>query len=128
MIRSRPVSLALVGLFLWVTGCSTYTQIGLSEVADHGKVRVTLTDGERFRLYDPVVEADSITGHERPEGKRYAADRIIANRLDQVSVVEAISANPGGTFLVILGVVLGILVVITVATCATGDDWDNYLC
>jgi hypothetical protein len=113
-------------LFVWVTGCSTYTQIGLGEITDHGKVRVTLTGGERFRLYDPVVEADSITGHEKPEGKRYATDRIIANPLDQVSAVEAISANPGGTFLVILGVVVGTLGIALAVTCISGSE--VYIC
>jgi len=49
VFRNRPVSLALVGLFVWVTGCTSWTQIGVSEVADHGKVRVTLTDGELTR-------------------------------------------------------------------------------
>ena len=55
MFRSCPVSLAPVGLIVWVTGCSSYKQIQIGDVADHSKVRVTLTGGERFRLYDPIV-------------------------------------------------------------------------
>ena len=47
MYCSRPASLALVGLFIWLTGCTSYKQIQLSEVSDYGKVRVTQTDGER---------------------------------------------------------------------------------
>ena len=112
MFRSCPVSLAPVGLIVWVTGCSSYKQIQIGDVADHSKVRVTLTGGERFRLYDPIVGVDSITGHEKPEGKRYAGDRIIANPLDQISTVEAISANPRGTSLVILGVVVGTMAIV----------------
>lgn len=122
MFRSCPVSLALVGLFVWVTGCSSYQQIQIADVADHSKVRVTLTGGDRFRLYDPIVGADSITGHEKPEGRRYASDRIIANPLDQVSMVEAISANPGGTSLVILGVVVGTMAIIYTVHCVTEES------
>ena len=68
MIRSRPVSLALVGLFVWVTACTSSKQIQLGEVADHGKVRVTTTDGERETVHDPRVEADSIKGRARRGG------------------------------------------------------------
>ena len=60
MFRSRPVSLALVGLFLWLTGCTTWQQIELGEMADHDKVRVTLADGERVVLTEDEIAADSI--------------------------------------------------------------------
>ena len=46
MYRNRLVSLVLVGLFVWLTGCSTYTQIAPGEVADHGRVRVTRDGGD----------------------------------------------------------------------------------
>ena len=85
MFRSCPVSLALVGLFVWVTGCSSYKQIQTADVADHSKVRVTLTGG-------------------------------------QVSMVEAISANPGGTSLVILGVVVGTIAIIYTVHCMTEES------
>ena len=78
MYRSRPVSLALVGLFIWLTGCTSYKQIQLSEVSDYGKVRVTRTDGERETFSDPRVEADSIKGKDSA-----------AISLDQVAEVEA---------------------------------------
>ena len=63
MFRSRPVSLALIGLFLWVTGCTSYKQIEVGEVTHHGKVRVTFTDGERETLRDPWVDGDSIKAY-----------------------------------------------------------------
>jgi len=62
VFRNRFVSLLLVGLFVWVTACSSYRQIEVGEVADHGKVRVTLTDGERETIHEPWVEGDSIRG------------------------------------------------------------------
>jgi len=60
VFRSRPVSLALVGLFVWVTACTSYRQIEIGEVADHTKVRVTLTDGETETIHEPWVEANSL--------------------------------------------------------------------
>ena len=32
MLRNRPVSLALVGLFVWITGCTSYKQIDIGEL------------------------------------------------------------------------------------------------
>ena len=104
MFRNRAVSLALVGLFLWVTACTSWSPIGISEVADHGKVRVTLTDGEQESIYDPWVEADSIKGHQHIE--------TLAFPIDQVAGLESHSTNEVGTALAIIG---GLLAVITVA-------------
>ncbi len=94
MFRNRPVSLALVGLFIWLTACSSYSQIGLAEVADHGKVRVTLTDGERETVRDPWIEADSIRGREA----------VFA--LDQVTKLEAVGTNVAGTVFTVFGAVV----------------------
>ena len=62
MKRSRPISLALVGLFLWLNACTSYKQIGQVEVADYGKARVTLDDGSQFVVAHPQIEADSLVG------------------------------------------------------------------
>ena len=93
MFRSRPVSLALVGLFVWVTACSSYRQIEVGEVADHGKVRVTLTDGERETIHEPWVEGDSIRSKD--------ADAI---PLGQVAEFEAVGTDEIGTVFTVLGV------------------------
>ena len=47
MLRSRSVSLALVALFVWLTGCTSYSQVEIGDLPQKGKVRVTLNDGER---------------------------------------------------------------------------------
>jgi len=114
--RCRPVSLALVGLFLWVTACGTYKQIGLGEVADHGKVRVTTTDGEKRDLYHPVVEADSIKGqlHERP-ASRYSEEPVYAIPLDQVSMLESAHGDAGKTVVVVALVIGGTFAVLFAA-------------
>lgn len=100
MSRSRPVSLALVGLFLWVTGCSSYRQIEVGEVSDHGKVRVTLADGERETLRDPWIDGDSI--------KAYASESAgtVAFPLNQVTELGAVGTNEAGTVFLVLGIVI----------------------
>jgi hypothetical protein len=113
VFRSRPVSLALVGLFVWVTGCSTHTQIGIDEIADHGKVRVTLIDGERETIHDPWVEGDSIRSED--------AEAI---PLGHVTGVDAVGTNEVGTVLVVGA---GIFLVVMIIACAVegcGPDFD----
>ena len=112
MFRNRTFSLALVGLFAWVTGCSSYTHIGLGEVTDHGKVRVTTTDGERDILYDPELVTDSVKGHEKAESERDYYDRIVVIPIDQVSTVEAVGTDEVGTILTVLGVFVGTVVLL----------------
>jgi hypothetical protein len=107
VIRSRTVSLALVGLFVWVTGCSSHTQIELGEVADHGKVRVTLIDGERETIHDPWVEGDSIRSTD--------ADAI---PLGQVAEFEAVGTDEVGTVFTVLGVSVLALVAFVGIGCA----------
>ncbi len=108
--------MALVGLFLWVTACTSYKQIELGEVADHGKVRVTLTDGERETIRDPRIVGDLIVG---------GGLKMIP--LVQVAELEAVSIDEVGTILTVLAVavVIGAAVsVIGFATC--GDSCPNF--
>jgi len=87
--------LALVGLFIWVTACTSYKQIQLGEIADYGKVRVTTTIGERQTIREPRVEADSIRGKD-----------AYAIPLDQIAEFEAVSTDEVGTVFTVLGVVV----------------------
>lgn len=92
MLRNRPVSIVLVGLFVWVIGCSTYTQIEPSEVADHHRVTVTLSSGEQRDLYDPVVSGDTIKGRFNKDGTA-----VYSVPMDAVSEIGLDEANPAGT-------------------------------
>ena len=123
MFRNRFVSLALVGLFVWVTACSTYTQIGIGDVADHGKVRVTKTDGERETIKDPRVEVDSIKGLVEKAG--YLRPRAIP--MDEVAALEAVGTDEAGTVFTVLGVFLGIVVVAYAVSCAVTDTSDEFI-
>ena len=99
MFSSRPVSLALVGLFLWVSACTSYQHIEPGEVMDHERVRVTTTDGTKRNLYDPKVQADSISG--RVQHHSQITDSI---PLDEVSDLQTVGTKAAATVLTIVGV------------------------
>lgn len=113
MIHNRSVSLALVGLFLWVTGCTSYKQIEIGDVGQYGRVRVTLTDGERETLLDPVVTNDSIGGREDKQRRHGDPVAPMVIPLDQVSKLEAVDKNTGATAALVVGAILGGLLLIS---------------
>ena len=120
MFRNRPVSLALVGLFVWVTACTSYKQIEPAEVADYDEVRVTLTDGAQRDFYRATVEADSLKGRLDTEGTA-----VYGIPLDQVSAVEVGGTSAGKTILLVVGVTLGAMVVAGLLMWATCGDSES---
>ena len=110
MLRNRPVSLALVGLFVGVTACTSYTPIDIAEWLDHGKVRVTSVSTGSTEIRDPFVEADSLRGT--------VGDYDYAIPLAGVSVVEAVGTDVGGTIALS---VLGAALVAAIVGMATYD-------
>ena len=122
MKRKRAVSLALVGLFVWTTGCTSYKQIELGEVADYGKVRVTRTDGARETLYDPEIVTDSIRAHEKPEYERDYYDPIVVVPMNQVGELEAVGSSAKA--LIGIGVLVGTFALLSFAL--YGDDDTGY--
>jgi len=132
MFRSRPVSLALVGLFVWVTACTSYKQIEVGEVTHHGKVRVTLTDGERETLHDPWVEGDSIKAYTSETvgriGVQQRVDYVVAIPLDQVAELGAVGTNEVGTVFLVLGIVVVVGSALIYIGCSnnSGDCFNVY--
>lgn len=114
MKRSRAVTLALVGLFVWATACHSYKQIEIGELAEHGKVRVTRTGGDRETVHDPRVDADSIKG--QVNGK---VNRSIS--LDQVTKLEAVEPYVAGTVFIVLGAVVLAGAIFGVIWCSTQE-------
>lgn len=111
MKRSRPVSLALVGLFVWLAGCATYTQIELSDISNHDVVRVTTTTGERRTYSFPRVEAERVVG----ENERFTP-------VAQVAALEAVGTDEVATFALVAGVLVVVVGVIVVVSLATDDE------
>ena len=91
-----------------MTACTSYTQIEIGEVADHAKVRVTLTDGERETIHEPWVEANSIR-----------STYFNAIPLDQVAELEAVGTNETGTVFLVLGATVLVVVIVCALTCDT---------
>lgn len=121
MKRSRPVSLALVGLFVWVTGCHSYTQVGVGELSDYRTVRVTLTSGEREEVQNPGVVAGRIRGE--------TDDGFVAFLPDSVAKIEAKSTNVPLTIVAVLGGLVVLAVSVVALACAVGEsDCVGYSC
>ena len=115
MCRNRAVSLALIGLFVWTTACTTsYKQIDIGELPYHNRVRVTRTDGERETLLDPVVVNDAISG--RADKARRSNDPVVplVIPLEQVSELESVDKNTGATVAAVVGGIIGGLLLLTV--------------
>lgn len=122
MFRSRTISLALVGLFVWVTACASYKQIEPAEVADYDEVRVTFSDGEQLVSKDVTVEGDSIFYWRKTEPPaQYDAARV-ASPLEQVVEVEAAGAGTAGTVLTVFGVLVGTVIVIWAIACTAETE------
>lgn len=113
MKRSHATSLALVGLFLWQAGCTSFHRIPrASMVADYGEVEVRLYDGSKVKLAEPNIEKDSIRGRHRAssDGGRSArtpADTVVAfSLITQVSEVGVIQFSWGKTAALVVPIVL----------------------
>lgn len=116
MFRSRNVGLVLLSLFLGSTACTSYKQVGLDELSDHDKVRVTTTEEEREYLYHSFIEADSIKGRIRQDGR---ITRSIP--LGEVAEVEAVGTNTVATTLTIIGVA-AIAFLVALGVGLSGDE------
>ena len=121
MDRSRPVSLVLVGLLVWLTACTSYKQVGSVEVADYGKARITLDDGSQFVVAHPQIEADSLVGFKADswsaERKVYTEDVRVALR--QVETLEASHTSAGKTVGLVVGIFVGVLLIGSLIYAAT---------
>ena len=130
MFRNRPVALALAGLFVWLTACTSYKQIEVGEVSHHAKVRVTFTDGERETLRDPWVDGDSIKAYTSESvgdlgPLRQRVTSTVSFPLNQVAELGAVSKDEVGTVFTVLGIAAGVFIVvgsILVYGCTGGRD------
>lgn len=110
VLRSRTLSLVLAGSLLWVTACYSYRLIDMSELSNHGEIRVTLTDGKRTQISDPRVVEGSV------EGKLTSAATATIP-VDSVAKVEAKSVNVPATIGLSLIVALALGTALFFAVC-----------
>lgn len=115
MFRNRNLGLVPLALFLGSTACTSYKQVGLGELTNHDKVRITTVEGERTYLYQSFIEADSIKGRIRQD-----SEITQSVPLDEVAEVEAVSVNAAATALTIVGV-LTIAFLLAVGTSDIGN-------
>ena len=110
MFRSRPISLLPVVLFVWVTGCTSYKQIGMDSVADYDVVSITTTDGHERKIRDPEIGSDSLRGRVQEPGRIGGpvwSDSVVAIPMASVAAVgvqESDAASTAG--LVFVGALL----------------------
>lgn len=129
MFRNRSVSLALVGLFLWATGCVKHTQIELAQVADHESIELTMTSGDRAKMRRATVESDSIRGQIQ-QARRIGSPAwgdTVAVPLSEVASIIAVESNTAGTVGLVVGIPLALLL-IGVAAYEISCSNDGYLC
>jgi len=127
--RSRPVSLALVGLFVWQTGCTSFYHIPPATVVDYDEVEVRLYDGSKVKLVEPSFDGDSIRGLAKPNRRECCrggdtqpqgeTEAIRAYSLTtQVAELGVVRVSKGKTAaLVTPFFVVGVLVAIVAITC-----------
>ena len=108
MYRSRPTPLALVGLFVCVTGCTSHTQIELAQVADYDNIELTMIGGGRTEMRRATVESDSIRGQIRQASRigGPAWGDTAAVSLSEVENIVAIESKTAGTVGATLSIVL----------------------
>jgi len=130
VIRNRPVSLALVGLFVWVTACTSYRQIEVAEVADYDLIELTTTSGEEVKIHRATVEQDSLRGQIQEAGRIGGPvwGDTIAIPLSQVETVRVIEADTGGTVAVLVLVPVGMLAIAAMAYGIACSGNSGYLC
>lgn len=119
MKRSRPVSLALIGVFMWQAACISYRQIQPGEVAEYHKIYIRTDDGIRHLLMEPSLEADSLRGFTNRESRAVGMSWSVA--LTQVDEIEAPKLNAGATA---VGLVIVVGVVAAMVVCGTARCFD----
>lgn len=134
--RSTFVRLVILPftLTLWLTACSSYRTLSppyeqsISD-EDPGTVRVTMNDGSRWEISEPIVTADSLVGADNDSWDRdsRAYTRRVSIGLGEVSEVEFKKSDISTPAAVGLGL-LGVLVVAWLVDCSGREGLDAIGC
>ena len=119
MFRNRAVSLALAGLFVWVTACTKWVPLEppySPSLEEYGKLRITNERGVPVVFREPLLQGDSVRGTvvtsywERGDLKHTEATAAIP--MDSVRKIEKRGTDIAATAAAILipGLILGVAV------------------
>lgn len=110
MIRNRIVSLALVGLFVWMTGCNKWVPLEPPYAplqGEYTQLRITQEGGEQVVLEDPRLEADS-----HLLGTVSDPERVVAIPIDSVQMIEKREGDNAVGYMIGVGAVAGMIVLL----------------
>ena len=129
-IRSRPISMMLVGLFLWSSACTKWVPLEPPYAplqGDYDKLQITREGGSQVVLKEPRLESDSVWGTvvsshwDRGDLKHTEHDTVIP--IESVVKIE----KRGTDALATVGLAVGIIGVVGLIGAATDplglDDW-----
>ena len=119
MFRNRPVSLALVGLFVWSSACTKWVPMEPpypQSLEEYGKLQITNERGVPVVFREPYLQGDSVRGTvvtsywERGDLKHTEATAAIP--MDSVRKIEKRGTDAAATLAAILipGLILGVAV------------------
>ena len=131
-LRSRYIRRVLVPVMAvsLLSACGKWTlqEMAPSEVVSEkepGRVRLTMLDGDRMELGDPIVSGGEILGHPmRSAGGRYRADRSYTLRVAADSVAR-IEIRETDTLATVIAVTLGLAFAAVVAVVAFNQAWED---
>jgi len=130
-IRCRPVSLLLVGLFLWSSACTKWVPLEppyTPSQTEYGKLRITNERGVPVELKEPRLESDSVWGTmvesywERGDLKHRSSR--VAIPMESVQKIE----KRGGDGVATIGLVVGIVGGLGLISAAVGGDMFEDYC
>jgi hypothetical protein len=140
MIRKVSSTLALA-MLLPCGGCSHWKETGvrpdyLLETTHADRLRLSLADGSRFVVNDPVARADTLFGWRDPRAAlpsgvpdpsatfhspyRTASKESVQVPFSEIVGTEVRKGDPGGTALLVTGIIAGSIGLLAVAVAASG--------
>jgi hypothetical protein len=149
MIRRVPTVLVLVLLFP-CGGCSHWQETGVRpdyflNSSPTDRLRVTLSDGSRFVVNHPVAKGDTLRGWRSPldlRGEQVSgvpdlrglppsppsavSREPVAVPLSEIVGSEVRKGDPGGTALLVTGIIAGSIGLLVVAVAASGGISVSY--
>ncbi len=111
MYRSRPVSLGLVGLFLWSSACTKWVPLEPPYpqwLEEYGKLQITNERGVPVVFREPQLKGDSVWGtvvtSHWEHGDLKHSERVAAIPVESVQKIEKRGSDAATTITLWVGV------------------------